>query len=95
MREKARRGRGVEEVDGVVEREEELRVLDIVLAPNLRSQGIGSLLLDEVLARARDAGKPVTLHVEANNPAQRLYARMGFRFVQDAGFYQMLRWDPA
>jgi len=35
VREKARRGRGVEEVDGVVEREEELRLPSSTLASTL------------------------------------------------------------
>ena len=33
---------------------------------------------------------PVRLFVEPENPAQRLYARLGFQFEEDHGVYQLL-----
>jgi ribosomal protein S18 acetylase RimI-like enzyme len=37
---------------------------------------------------------PVRLHVERNNPALRLYQRLGFREVEDQGVYLALEWTP-
>jgi GNAT superfamily N-acetyltransferase len=44
-------------------------------------RGIGSAYVDALLAEAKGAGLPVSLHVEPQNPARRLYLRAGFRCV--------------
>ncbi len=69
-------------------------VLDIALLPEYRRQGIGTQLLTEVLAEAAAAAKPVQIHVERFNPAQRLYGRLGFRQIADQGVYLQLEWSP-
>ena len=40
------------------------------------------------------AGKPVTIHVEAVNPALRLYQRLGFERIDTNGVYFLMRWTP-
>jgi ribosomal protein S18 acetylase RimI-like enzyme len=69
-------------------------VLDIALLPEHRGRGIGARLLTDVLAEARAAAKPVQIHVERFNPAQRLYDRLGFRQIADEGVYLRLEWNP-
>jgi ribosomal protein S18 acetylase RimI-like enzyme len=69
-------------------------VLDLALLPGHRGQGIGTQLLTEVLAEAGAASKPVQMHVEQFNPAQRLYDRLGFRQIADQGVYLLLEWQP-
>jgi ribosomal protein S18 acetylase RimI-like enzyme len=66
------------------------QVLDLSLLPQHRGKGIGGRLLAAVLAEAGAAGRPVRLHVERSNPAQRLYARLGFRLIADEGVYLLL-----
>jgi GNAT superfamily N-acetyltransferase len=78
----------------VVRAPDEIRVLDIALLPAARGAGLGSALLGAILAEARDAGKRVRLHVERFNPARRLYDRLGFATVGDAGVYLLLEWRP-
>lgn len=56
----------------------ELRVLDIALLPEWCGRGIGTALLVDVFAEADRDGVMVSLHVEAWNPAIRLYHRLGF-----------------
>ena len=73
-------------------REHELRIVDIALLPDYRGYGIGGLLLGHVLDEARDAGKAVRIHVEKNNPAYRLYQRLGFSTLEDKGVYDLLEW---
>jgi ribosomal protein S18 acetylase RimI-like enzyme len=54
---------------------------DIVVDPRRRAAGVGRLLLDATVAALADRGAPrVVLHTaEQNEPAQRLFARAGFR----------------
>lgn len=75
-------------------REDEHRLIDIALVPEERGRGLGTRLMEGVLAEAREAGKAVRIHVERNNPAQHLYARLGFRQIEDQGVYHLLEWRP-
>lgn len=51
-----------------------------------RGQGIGSLLFNALLARAREAGlATLSLSVESDNHARGLYERVGFRTVGAVG----------
>ena len=73
---------------------DQIRLVDIALMPEWRGSGIGSMLLDDVLARGAKAGKPVTIHVEGYNPALRLYERLGFVKVDTNGVYYLMKWTP-
>lgn len=73
---------------------DELRIVDIAIAEGARGMGFGAAILADVQTTARAAGKPVTIHVEKANPAQRLYARLGFSVVEDKGVYDFCRWTP-
>lgn len=55
-----------------------LHVVDISLLPEWRGQGIGSCLLRELGRQADRQRIAVRLRVERNNPALRLYRRLGF-----------------
>lgn len=69
-----------------------LRQLHLVV-PH-RGRGIGTRLIEDLLARATALGKPVTLEVMHGNRARRLYLRLGFRQTgQDADKVQMI-WRP-
>lgn len=54
---------------------------DIVVDPAHRGQGIGRMLVDATLAALKAGGAPrvVLSTAERNEPAQRLFARAGFR----------------
>lgn len=71
-----------------------LLVVDISLLPECRGRGIGTALLEAVIAEASGAGKFVALSVEKLNPALRLYRRLGFRKVDDQGVYWSMEWRP-
>jgi GNAT superfamily N-acetyltransferase len=73
---------------------DQIRLVDIALMPEWRGGGIGSRLLRQVLERGAGAGKPVTIHVEAYNPALRLYKILGFEQVDTNGVYFLMRWTP-
>ena len=68
----------------------ETRIMDIALLSPYRGQGIGTTLMNEIIAE----GQPVTIHVEIFNPALRLYTRLGFRKIADKGVYWLMRREP-
>jgi ribosomal protein S18 acetylase RimI-like enzyme len=75
-------------------RADEIRLIDIALLPDSRRRGIGGRLMSRVLDEGRAAGLPVQIHVEQNNPAMRLYDRLGFERVEEQGVYWLMRWEP-
>ena len=79
----------------VDERADELRVIDIALMPEFRQQGIGAYYMQSILDRAAASGRAVGIHVEKNNPAMRLYDRLGFEQIEDKGVYWFMRCKPA
>jgi ribosomal protein S18 acetylase RimI-like enzyme len=59
-----------------------LHLFALEVAPERRGHGIGSALVEHVLAEAERRGcVRVYLEVRVNNPARRLYHRLGFRRV--------------
>jgi len=64
----------------LVERTEtEHRCVDIALLPEHRSGGIGTMLIQDLLDEAAEAGKPFLISVLRTNPALRLFNRLGFK----------------
>jgi GNAT superfamily N-acetyltransferase len=58
---------------------------DIELIAAERNRGLGSAIVNAVLALARESHRPVELLVLNCNPARRLYARLGFIVIADDG----------
>lgn len=75
--------------------ESEHRIIDIALLPACRSCGLGSAILRDLQQAAQQEGKRIGIHVEKENPAKRLYKRLGFRQSEDKGVYDLLHWQPA
>jgi len=75
------------------ERPDEIRIVDIALLPMHRGQGIGSSVLDDVMAMATQQGKCVRIHVEQNNPAQSLYQRLGYKKIDENGIYHLMEYN--
>lgn len=71
----------------------ELRVVELTILPEFRNQGLGTQILRDVLSEAAEAGKPVRIHVEHNNPAHSLYRRHGFVAVQEHGAHILMEWQ--
>lgn len=72
------------------ERPASFHIVDISLLPRCRRVGIGGAILADLLSLARAHGKTVGISVAKDNPARRLYDRMGFRFVADQGVYDLM-----
>jgi ribosomal protein S18 acetylase RimI-like enzyme len=71
---------------------EKFHILDITILPEYRNRGAGSFLLGQIMAEAKEAGKPVTIYVETFNPSLRLFERLGFTPIQQEGFHLLLQY---
>lgn len=57
-------------------------ILGIAMLPNTRGKGVGTLLLEEAFKEAKAIGfKKISLSVDPQNPALRLYERFGFEKI--------------
>ena len=72
----------------------EITLIDIALLPEHRNAGIGTDLIQGLLAEATGARKPVRLHVLKSNRALRLYERLGFSRVGDQPMYFEMLFQP-
>ena len=75
--------------------EREIRLMDIALIDSERGRGVGTALLAELMDEARATNRELTLHVEPDNPAQRLYRRLGFGLIEQRGVYDFLGWKAS
>jgi GNAT superfamily N-acetyltransferase len=64
----------------------------VFLLPAFQRRGIGSRLVRRLLAEAESAGLPVRLRVLRVNPAQRLYARLGFAVIGQTETHVLMEW---
>jgi ribosomal protein S18 acetylase RimI-like enzyme len=73
-------------------RADEIHVLDIALLPEFRSLGIGTTIIQNLMAEAASTNRSVLLHVEIFNPAMKLYERLGFVKASEQGIYHEMIW---
>lgn len=74
----------------VARRADEIRIMELALLPRHRGAGIGTRLVRSILDEAALEGKRTSVHVEHQNPARRLYERLGFAPVAERGVYLLL-----
>ena len=55
--------------------------MSIGVKPNARGQGVGSKLMRALIGEAGRHGLGLCLSVRSENPARRLYERLGFRDI--------------
>jgi ribosomal protein S18 acetylase RimI-like enzyme len=68
----------------------DIRIMDIALAPRFRGRGIGTALLEDLIAEAEASSRKLSIHVEMNNPARSLYDRLGFEPAGQHGIYLLM-----
>lgn len=77
----------------VARQPEEIRLVDITLAPAHRRAGTGELLIRRLQAEAADADVPLRHSVFVTNTlARRLYTTLGFQIIGDRGMYVSMEW---
>ena len=73
--------------------EKGMRIIDITIAPSFRNRGLGASILKDLMNRAAQLGRPLSIHVETFNPAKNLYTRLGFKTVSETnGVYHVMEW---
>jgi len=70
----------------------DLHLIDISLVESSRGAGIGTAIMEDLIDRAGAQGRSMSLFVEPNNPARRLYSRVGFVGEGISGAYEAMRW---
>lgn len=68
-----------------------LGVMDISIDAAVQGQGLGTALMQWLAGWADQEGRDMQLFVEANNPARRLYTRLGFVEQDQEGIYLRMR----
>ena len=74
--------------------ESQMRVIDISLLEKYRAKSIGTKILTGLIKESKKSGKKMNLHVEHNNPALKLYKRLGFEIREDTGTYYFMERIP-
>lgn len=72
----------------------EIALLQLYVAPEHQGQGIGSAALHLLLERWACEDKPIALGVLRDNPARRLYERLGFELVGETPTKLLMRRAP-
>jgi ribosomal protein S18 acetylase RimI-like enzyme len=83
---------GLLEVD---DRFDPVYITNIELAARFQGRGIGTAILRDVLAQARDRNATVGLQVLKVNPAQRLYRRLGFTLTGETPTHFQMAWSDS
>ena len=64
----------------------------LYILPSLQSRGIGTAIVRQLIDRARQEGKTLTLDVMKNNSAQLFYKRLGFCVVGTSKYKFKMQW---
>jgi len=78
----------------VARQDDHILLIDLVLLPEFRGQGIGSLILKDLAVRAFEENLPLRLHLEYNNRSRAWCERLGFRLLKDEGMYLFFERTP-
>ena len=73
---------------------EEIHLVDIALLATTRGTGVGTALIKGLLDEGESKGLPVRLEVLKNNPAARLYERLGFKTTGESGLHLRMEKTP-
>jgi len=74
--------------------DEEIRIVDIVLLPEVRGNGVGTQILETLLVEGKTMGKVIRIYVESFNPSLKLFQRLGFIETEQHGIHLLLEWSP-
>lgn len=72
-----------------------VRLVDVALAPAWRRRGIGTAIVVMLQEEVAGSGRLVALYVARDNPARRLYERLGFRVIADDPIGSEMTWSSS
>ncbi len=70
----------------------DLHLIDIAVLSDFRNRGIGTAILENLFEKSRRTKLPIRFYVEKNNPAFRLYERLGFETIADVQTHFQMQW---
>ncbi len=73
---------------------EEIQLFNIMISHEFQNRGLGTAVMNTLLAEARREKLPLRLQVLKVNPARRLYERIGFAVVGETDTHYQMRWTP-
>lgn len=74
-------------------REDEIRIMDFTLLPAFRGQGIGTPILRRLMDEAAQAGKIVSINLDAFTTSQPVFEKLGFKPAETTGFHTLYVWN--
>jgi ribosomal protein S18 acetylase RimI-like enzyme len=78
----------------IEDRDADVHVRIIVIAPEFQNRGIGTAIILEAIEHARSRGVPVVLGTHHQNRAADLYRRLGFVQAGATETHRLFRLDP-
>ncbi|MNK07136.1 ribosomal-protein-alanine N-acetyltransferase [compost metagenome] len=67
-----------------IERKQDgIELIQIQIDPLYQGNGIGKMILDQIINEANSEEKSITLHVLKANKAQKLYLKLGFKIIEE------------
>ena len=70
-----------------------IQLEQIYIEPKFQLQGIGTILLNDLIKRASSESKPIRLRVLKPNSARKFYEKLGFRIVEENDERYFLQYD--
>lgn len=77
----------------IEKRDSDVYLRELVIDPDFQGRGIGTLILQGLIERARATGVPVRLRTHIINRAAVLYRRLGFRETHRTESHLFLEWN--
>ncbi|MBI2729282.1 MAG: GNAT family N-acetyltransferase [Sphingobacteriales bacterium] len=71
-----------------------IHILDISLLTSSRGKGTGTIVMQQLIAKAGSVQKKLSLHVLPHNPALKLYRRLGFEIIKNNGDHFYMERKP-
>jgi ribosomal protein S18 acetylase RimI-like enzyme len=75
-------------------RPDSIHGVDIAIMRGDRNRGVGTGVLEKLFAECSERGIYFSLNVAKNNPAMRLYERLGCRIVEDNSTHFLMTFRP-
>lgn len=66
----------------------------IFLLPAFHGRGVGTYLLNQLIAEAKTSSKPIKLRVLSTNPAWKFYQKLGFQLVNQTKARFFMEYHP-
>ena len=69
-----------------------IHIRQFQILPKYQNQGLGGIILEQLIESAQKKDKALTLFVLKNNPAKRLYAKHGFQIEEEDDVQYFMRY---